>query len=94
MKTIREYIYPGNQAKICVYLQDHDTDNFVLCFQRPDSLDYPGCDIEIAMRPDEALVVASMLSQAVAMSCSAYDVDIDTDILQSYGNFTPSGEKK
>lgn len=66
-------------------------DLFSLCFNRPaDEKDKGFCDIEIAMRPDEALVVASMLTQAVAMSCSAYDVDIDTDKSQVYGNFTPA----
>ncbi len=86
MRLIREYVFPGNQAKIRVYIQDHEEDNFVLTFTKPDPA---GSDIEVAMRPDEALVVAAMLTQAVAMACSAYDVDIETDGSQVYGNFKP-----
>ena len=82
-KVIREYVFPSNQAKIRVYIQDHPEDNFVLTLTSPES------NIEVALRPDEALLVASMLTQAVAMACSGYDVDIETDGSQVYGHFLP-----
>ena len=85
-RLIRQYVFPGNQAKIRVYLWDHEEDNFVLELTRPNE---PESDIEVALRADEALLVASMLTQAVAMACSSYDVDIETDGSQCYGNFTP-----
>ena len=90
MRIIREYIFKENQAKIRVYIQDHPEDNFVLSLTRHGD---PESDIEVALRPDEALLVASMLTQAVAMACSAYDVDIETDGSQVYGNFKPEPEE-
>lgn len=85
-KLIREYVFKENQAKIRVYIQEHPEDNFVLSLTRPDN---PPADIEVALRVDEALLVSSMLTQAVAMACSAYDLDIETDGSQCYGNFKP-----
>jgi hypothetical protein len=90
MRVIRSYTFPGNQAQIRVSIQDSPPDSFVLSLTRP-SPDF--CDMEVAIRPDEALLIASMLTQAVAMACSAYDVDIDTDGSQVYGNFKPEEGK-
>lgn len=86
-KIIKEFIYPANQAKIAVYLQDHEIDQFVLKFERK-----PDCDIEIAMRPDEALLVATLLTQSVLACCAEYKVSFDDEALPYLANFNPEKE--
>lgn len=72
MEKILQYVYGNNNAIISIWYNKSDDDALSLSFTRK-----PDCDVEIKMRPDEALIAAAMLAQAVAMVTAEYRVNIE-----------------